>query len=202
MKIITIEGIDKAGKHSQCKLLTERLQSEGYKVIQSEFHRYDTPTGQMIQDWLIKKWNVDQLTIELIMAADKQSQQRWFEELEDDGYDFLILDRYILSQIVYGTSTGTYKPWLKDLQLHMRKPDIDIIIDIPAKVSMTRKGKHNDGQNDRYEEDFELLDKVRNHYLTCSTSYSASIRKIVNGIDTIENIHNQIYEIVRKEFLT
>lgn len=196
MKIISIEGIDKAGKATQAKLLTDYLRNKGYKVTQSEFHRYDTPTGDLIMKWLKKEWDVDQTTIELIMAADKQAQQVWFDKLEMDDYDFLVLDRYTLSQVAYGIANGINGRWILELQKNMTPSDIDVVIDIPAEVSMGRKGKHNNGLNDRYESDLKMLKEVRNNYKNASIYYSAPIKKIVDGMKMVDEIHKEIVRII------
>lgn len=166
MKIVAIEGLDKATKHTASKALADALNQKGYKAVQSEFHRYDTPTGKLIMDWLTGKWDVSQHTIELIMAADKQAQQENIKHLEENlGVDYLILDRYTTSQLAYAISNDVDYLWVKSLQEHMRRPDIEIIIDISPETSMSRKGKHNDGQNDRYESDKAFLTRVRNYYI-------------------------------------
>jgi dTMP kinase len=194
MKIIAIEGLDKSGKHTQSKLLAEYLKTLGYNVVQSEFHRYDTPTGELIMKWLTKQWGVDQKTIELIMTADKQAQQQWFNQLEAEGVDFLILDRYITSQQVYAEANGIDPYWTNELQKYMRKPDIEIFIDIPAEESMRRKGKHNNGENDRYESDLELLNRVRQLYL------KRDMIKI-DGVQSVDEVHFDIIYWVRRLLL-
>lgn len=164
MKIIAIEGLDKSGKHTESELLVQELRDWGYTAIKSEFHRYDTPTGSLIMKWLTKEWDVDQPTIELIMAADKQAQQKWFDELEEQGVDYLVLDRYTASQQVYSYANGISPMFTSMLQRYMRKPDIEILLDVSAEVSMKRKGKHNGGANDRYESDLQLLKRVRESF--------------------------------------
>lgn len=194
MKIIAIEGLDKSGKHTQSEMIVNYLRQQGYKVEQSEFHRYDTPTGQLIQKWLYKEYDVDQYTIELIMTADKQAQQKWFEELESQGIDFLILDRYISSQKVYSCAGGVDAFWTFALQQHLRKPDLEIYIDITPEESMKRKGKW--GENDRYESDLILLSKVREFYL--ERVNTRSNRFMVNGMQSIEKIHYDIVGVVNE----
>lgn len=183
MYIIEYEGLDKCGKHTQSVKLTERLTKMGYKVVQSEFHRYDTPTGKLIKRYLYNQWNsvreklaqnlvkqwipehydVEKDTIELLMAADKIAQQGWFDDLEKEGVDFLILDRYIPSQLCFGKAKGFDMGWLNSLYSKAKYADISILIDIEPEVSISRKGKH--GRNDRYEDDIVLLTKAREAYL-------------------------------------
>ena len=192
MKIIALEGLDKAVKATQSRLLAEALQKQGVSVIQSEFHRYDTPTGGLIAKWLRREYLVDQITIELLIAADKQAQQEWIQSLEEQGVDVLILDRYTLSQFVYAQANGVDKNFVLTLQQFMRQPDHNIIIDILAEVSMSRKGKHNNGENDRYESDLAMLRKVRELYLTSVKPTDL----VVDGTKEIEEIHQAVYNFV------
>lgn len=194
MIIIALEGLDKSGKATQTSLLASRLRKDGYSVAQSEFHRYDTPTGELIMKWLKKEWNVDQKTIEFVMAADKQAQQSMFTWAEESGIDALILDRYTLSQLVYSTANGIPLEWAEQLQKYMRQPDLTIVIDIPAEVSMLRKGKHNDGVNDRYESDLELLREVKSRYWMLRPFSSI----VIDGERSVEAIHEDIYSEVKK----
>lgn len=188
---MSIEGLDKSGKHSQSLLLTKHLEELGYNAVQSEFHRYDSPTGELIMKWLINEWSVDQKTIELIMTADKQAQQSWFEELENQGVDFLILDRYTSSQIAYSTGSGIDPSWINELQKYLRKPDIELFIDIAVEESMARKGKHNDGVNDRYESDFDLLSRVRDNYANMEDLI------VINGERGVDEVHRDILSTLK-----
>lgn len=193
MIIIAFEGLDKSGKHTQSNLVTNWLKEEGYNVVQSEFHRYDTPTGKLIQQWLYKTWDVDKLTIELIMAADKHAQQRWFVELEEQGVDFLILDRYIGSQVCYAKASGLDSEWIEVLQKYLRKPDFSIFIDISPQESVKRKGKH--GKNDRYESDIEFLTSVRNVYYDY---YSKIENKLI--LEQVDKLGvDEIFSVIKKE---
>lgn len=193
MKIIAIEGLDKSGKFTQTELLLTYLKACGKKVVKSEFHRYDTPTGKLIMDWLTGKWDVDQHTIELIMTADKQAQQKWFNELEAEGVDFLVLDRYTGSQQVYSEANGIQPMWTEMLQHYMRKPDVEIFIDIAAEESMSRKGKHNNGENDRYESDLELLKRVRELFL-----HRDNIK--IDGTQRPHEVHMDILNVLEDTF--
>lgn len=199
MQIIEIEGLDKSGKHTQSNKLAEVLRSKGYKVVQSEFHRYETPTGKLIQDYLYKRYDVDVLTSELIMLADKTAQQKWYKELDEQGVDFLILDRYTASQYVYGLAKGFSKDYMDMLLGHITyQPTLQIYLDISAETSMSRKGQH--GDNDRYESDKEFLEKVRLTYLDYFNE--STNRVAIENIDAydVDTVHSLVRDEVFKYF--
>lgn len=204
MQIIAMEGIDKCGKATQTKILTEKLRQQGFKVVQSEFHRYDTPTGKLIQDWLFHRLDCDKYTVELIMAADKQLQQQWFHQLNEDGVDFLVLDRYLLSQEVYAVYKGVNKTWLQTLQVFQIKPNAEILIDIPADVSMSRNPKYGANgsvENDRHEKDYNLLNGVHNLYLeACGKNGFERARTIIDGTQTMDKVSDDIWNYVKNIF--
>jgi dTMP kinase len=64
-------------------------------------------------------------------------------------------------------------------------PDIEIFIDIPAEESMSRKGKHNNGENDRYESDLGLLERVRELFI-------ARDNIKINGMQSPKEVHEDI----------
>lgn len=201
MKIIAFEGMDKSGKHTASVQLAEHLTNLGYKVVQSEFHRYDTPTGKLIQDYLYGKYKVSNETIQLIMSADKQAQQDWIQELEDSGVDFLILDRYYLSQKVYSNyfidksnfsseQALLYKGIYSDIIKCFRKADITIYLDNTAETSMSRKGQH--GENDLYEQNKELLEYVRSGYLQEVQKENQYL--IISSEQSIEEVEKELLD--------
>jgi dTMP kinase len=193
MKIISVEGLDKSGKKTQSELLAEFLRAKRFRVAESQSPNYDTPTGELIRKWLAKEYNVDQKTIEFVFTANMQEQQEQFKQLEEEyQYDFLIMDRYTGSQRAYATATGSDIEFVEMLQKDMRQPDIMIFIDITPEESLKRKGKHNNGVNDRYEEDIELLHDVRSRYLV----YNTVPKILINGMQSIEGIHKDIVMIL------
>ena len=144
--------------------------------------------------WLKKEWEVSQRAIELIMSADKQAQQEWFQELEKSGVNFLILDRYLTSQQVYATCNGIESWWTSSLQTFMRQPDIEIFIDILPEESIKRKGKY--GENDRYESDLQLLTNVRKQYFHFYEDKPYKVF-IIDGMQSVEKVHEDIIRVIQ-----
>lgn len=207
MKIIAFEGMDKSGKHTASMVLTNYLKDLGYNVVHSEFHRYDTPTGKLIQDYLYGRYKVSNETIQLIMSADKQAQQDWFSELEDSGVDFLILDRYYLSQKVYSDyfieksnysseEVLLYKGLYSQIIKCFRKADFTIYLDNSAETSMSRKGQH--GENDLYEENKELLNYVRKGFIKEIQREDNFL--IVSSEQPFEDVHNEMLDKFKRFF--
>ncbi len=210
MKIIAIEGLDKSGKHTISERLAQHLKEQGFKVAKSEFGRYDTPTGKMIMNFLKGDKNIDNFTHQVLLYSNKQEQQAWFNQLEQEHYDYLILDRYTFSQFVYGnyfiqedyykglTQPAQYKHQLDSLLAMsngaLRVPDINIILDVTPETSMARKGQH--GDNDRYESNKLLLSSVRNHYLALGTTrLDTAVVWAEDDLDTVfENTLEALYQ--------
>ncbi|MFE7821382.1 dTMP kinase [Priestia megaterium] len=192
MMIITFEGLDKSGKKSQSELLYQALYERGYNVEKSEFHRYDTPTGQLIRKFLDGEYQANQLAIECIMAADKYAQLDWFEEIKEKT-DVLILDRYLTSQFVYSTANGVDIDFTLNLLDRMPEPNFEFFLDISPEESMKRKGKW--GENDKYESDNALLSKARDNYLRIMTIEQESDRALIlDGTKEVEELHKQILD--------
>lgn len=204
MKIIALEGLDKSGKASASRHIANILTEKGFRVAEMDFHRYHTPTGSLIRQWLKREIEMNKNAIELIMLADKVAALDDFSRLEKQGIDFLVLDRYKLSQAVYWLSSIDRRPESFGINNAMHKilkaadgilpdPDMTIILDIPAEVSMSRKGKH--GENDRYESDRNLLREVRHNYLQQSVS---SLFHVVNAERPVDIVNADLEPLIEK----
>ena len=201
MKIIVFEGLDKSGKFTQAEMLAKELSERGYNVVKSEFHRYDTPTGELIRRFLDGQYSPNQLAIECIMAADKYAQMDWYEEIAEET-DVLILDRYIVSQIVYGKANGIDMDFTIGLLDRLPEPDFHFFLDVSPEVSMNRKGKH--GDNDKYEGDLSLLTKAREKYLQIMELEQEDDKAMIldgteRPVDLHKEILNKALSVLKKE---
>lgn len=192
MIIIAFEGLDKSGKNTAVENLYQALQSHGYNVEKSEFHRYDTPTGQIIRNFLDGNYKAPQKAIECIMAADKYAQVDWFKELSATT-DVLLLDRYKLSQWVYAKANKVDMSFTLTLLEDLPEPDFTFYLDISPEVSMQRKGQH--GDNDIYESNFSLLSDVRDAYKWV-VELDAGDGHIVelDGTKPVDELHREVLQ--------
>lgn len=161
MKIISVEGLDKAGKHSATQVLFDYFTSKGLSVAKMSFPDYKTPTGKLVKQWLNGEYLADAKTFELLQAADKQAGQTAIAAYEQQGIEVLLIDRYIHSLLAYGAYDND-DLWLKELSRYLRKPDYTLYLDVEPEVSMHRRGKF--GDNDYYESDLERLRYTKDEY--------------------------------------
>lgn len=192
MKIIAIEGIDASGKETQSKLLYESLLAMGFKVEYETFPRYDYPIGELIKKVLMGEYDINSEALHMMLEADRVDFMSHIKYLEEQGYDFLVLDRFTLSNLAFGLAKGINLEWLTDLQEVVRKPDLTFIMDITAETSMERKGE----VKDLHEQDGELLDKARQAYLALSRD-SENIF-VLDANDDMISIHRSILALVNK----
>ena len=102
-KIIAFEGIDGTGKSVQMQRLSETLQRRGLKVMELSFPMYDTFFGEQVGRYLSAKDGVAANTVDgksmaLWFALDRLDA---FKGWQDGEYDYLIINRYVLSNAVY-----------------------------------------------------------------------------------------------------
>ena len=159
-KVISFEGLDKSGKHSAMDFASELLEQKGYSVYKLSFPQYDTPIGQLIRQYLTNKLELTPKAFELLLAADKVNSSNKLNELLTQ-YDFILIDRYVHSQVAYGLQNASYG-YLSALLSGVVLPDLVIYMDVDVNVSMSRQGEH--GDNDKYESNDELLKAVKTNY--------------------------------------
>lgn len=194
MYIVAIEGLDKSGKHTQTMELKNHLTSLGYRVETDSYHQYDSPTGKLIRDFLDGKYEVSVETISLLIAADKHAQQERYKKMKEDGeVDYLLIDRYVGSQIVFMLVQGMDEDYVEHLQKNLLQPDMEFLLDVSVETSMSRKGKH--GANDVYERNKELLTEVRQGFL------DYFLDKPVLNVEgkSVEQVHSELIDLFKEE---
>lgn len=122
-KIITLEGLDGAGKHTQRLAVTHELMKAGLDVSSCSFPRYDSSTSsEHVKAFLNGKYG-DPTAVNPYLAAFLFAQER----LQNKEYllhkvescDILIIDRYVPSNIAYqGAKFFSAKPTQKELDAY------------------------------------------------------------------------------------
>ncbi len=197
---ITFEGIEGSGKTTQVKLLAEKLQEQGFRVLKT-FEPGDTQAGEKIRDLLLSpSININPTTELLLYFSDRvQHIEEKIRPAINQGF-IVICDRFADSTIAYqGYGRGLSIELIKELNnilLNNFKPDLTILLDLPAEIGLSRNQKIN--KRDRFEmEDIAFHDKVRRGYLKIVNSEPERF-VVLDATEDIAEISQKIYEIVLK----
>ena len=187
-RIITIEGIDGSGKTVQLELLAGKLEALGFSVEKRGYPVYDSFFGRQIGAFLsgsggISATEVDQKSMALWFALDR------FHDLKDhtDGeYDFLLINRYVLSNAVYQSvrDSDYFKPdivdWVFELEyeaLSLPRPDLNIFLSVDegcAKANVSKKGFRDyvGSGSDVYEKSKTIQQRASDKYYELSERFT------------------------------
>ena len=186
-KIIVFEGIDKAGKTTQAKLLEKKL---GSKCVRIDFPDYSTPVGKEIKQFLDGKRNYPDEVKMMLLSANRWEKKGEIEKMVSKGTT-VIMNRYYQSNLVYGISKGLKLDWLLSLDKGLPKADLVIVIDIRPKTLVSRSKN----VVDTFEKDLELIRRVKKNYRILANKFNW---RIVEGEKTVDEVHGQVLRIVRK----
>lgn len=215
--VIEIEGLDCVGKETQSKLLKKYLESEGNRVKLISYPNYENKYSQEVSHYLKGEFDKDRLTperISLFYTMDRLTTQLYSLKKEElyDGYDYIILDRGIFSNILnQGVNflgneytdkiTGFVRNeelerfFNKQLSLEddldIIKPDVILILDLKNEI---REKLLTDRNKDK-----KVVDIVESNF-----EYMRNIQKIIDlcskglfDYDTMENNYSNINPFIQ-----
>ena len=179
-RIIAFEGIDGTGKTVQISYLKQKLESMGYRVGMLSFPNYEgffgRELGRMLSgDGKSSADKVDAKSMCLWYALDRF---KTIGEIRLNEYDFLLLNRFTLSNVVYQSIRADERKreemvdWILQLEhdcLKLPVPDMYMVFDVEpetSKKNVANKG-YRDYVGDRedvYEKSRDLMDKARKMY--------------------------------------
>lgn len=200
MKIIAFEGIDKAGKETVTKAIAEALREKGFRVAVGGFPRYHEPTGKKIKEVLLEKQEMDQLAFTKLYEQDRFEAQEEFRIYEEEGYEFLILDRYVMSNLFNKVKGVPIEEILK-MQEGLLPADLHIIVDITVTESRRRGQAYE--VLDKYEKDIMLLEGVREQLLSYAAIghyHNNGLVKHVNGEQKPHKVAENVLKIIEETF--
>jgi len=186
-KIIVFEGIDKAGKTTQAKLLEKKL---GSKCVRIDFPDYSTPIGKEIRQFLDGKRNYPDEVKMMLLSANRWEKKGEIEKMVSKGTT-VIMNRYYQSNLVYGISKGLKLDWLLSLDKGLPKADLVIVIDIKPKTLASRSKN----VVDTFEKDLELIRRVKKNYRILANKFNW---RTVEGEKSVDEVQSQVLRIVKK----
>ena len=187
--LVNLEGIDGCGKSTQSKLLREKLEEEGEKVIILK-EPTKRPHGQKLWDVLHGKRKAsNEEILELFVLDRKQHVEEKIQPALDDG-TVILMDRYYYSSMAYQVAGGIDVEEIREKHVFAPRPDVVLIFDLPVSVALERVKGHSDA--DEFEKE-EHLEKVREAYLDLEND---PLVRIVDATGTPEEIFEDVWRLV------
>ena len=187
--LVNLEGIDGCGKSTQSKLLLEKLEGEGEKVIILK-EPTKRPHGQKLWDVLHgKRKATNEEILELFVLDRIQHVEEKIQPALDDG-TVILMDRYYYSSMAYQVAGGIDVEEIREKHAFAPKPDIVLIFDLPVSIALERVKGHSDA--DEFEKE-EHLEKVREAYLNLEND---PLVRIVDATGTPEEIFGNVWKSV------
>ena len=228
-KIITIEGLDGAGKSTQIDLLLNKLNKLEIKHKFIHFPMLNQGEyGKLIAAYLRGELGpLDQVhpkLVALLFAEDRNEHKAMLKEWLSDGY-LIVMDRYVNSNIAFQCAKTEdqqekieLKEWILDFEFThnaLPQPDISFFLNVPfqhieSSLKAARTGADRaylNGKKDIHEDSLDLQRNVYKEYLTMLKDQDNfhEIECFKNEVDWLspEEIHQVILKQIQAlELLT
>ena len=195
---ITFEGGDGCGKTTQIKLLDEYLRSKGYRTLLTR-EPGSKGLGVKLREILLNYDGEVSPTCEsfLFLADRAQHVDCIIKPALQEGV-IVLCDRHTDSTVAYqGYGRGLDLEQihrLNNIATSGLKPDLTIVLDVDVETSQKRVGD----EKDRMESaGVEFFERVRQGFLEIAKQEPERV-KVVDSTQTIQEIHAQILELVRR----
>ena len=212
--IISIEGTDGAGKHTQQQLLFKDLKEMGYEVFEQSFPNYESDSSAPVKMYLGGEFGasancLDAYQASVLYAVDRMCTYKKTLEPHYTNGEILLFDRYVQSNFIHHCSKiededekQEFIAWEEDLEynlLGIPKPNLIFFIEMPVEKSLelarSRADYKTGAKKDIHEEDPTHLQKSYDNGLNLAKKLGWTIVHCVdeNGnLKTIEEIHKEI----------
>lgn len=219
-KLFVIDGTDGSGKQTQFQQLQESLTKDGidYKVV--SFPNYDSPSSALVKMYLSGEFGENAKEISPYIASTFYAADRYatfqtgYKKYYEDG-GIILADRYTTANMVH--QAGKIKDekerekflnWLWDFEFNLYGlpvPNEVFFLNMPVEKSIElmkdreNKFTHQE-KKDIHERDINHLKDAYEAACDVSKKYNWYEIKCVknNEIRTIEDIHQEIYNEVKK----
>lgn len=218
--IISIEGTDGSGKHTQQQLLSEDLKTLGYTVFNQSFPNYDSNSSLPVKMYLAGEFGKDSNCLDAYQASTLYAVDRLCTYKKDvkshyENGEIILFDRYVQSNFIHQCSKisdesekNKYLAWIEDLEygkFELPKPDLTFFIEMPVENSLElakARGKYKTGDStDILEEDMIYMQTAYKNGLSLAKKFGWQIIHCIDKdgkLKHIEDIHAEIMEYAKK----
>ena len=183
-KLIVVEGPDQVGKATQVALLSNTLRKVGNSVAQVEVPFKDGATHPLIY-WMLRNGTAKKNPnlFQFVQFLNKFVFQVFFLFPLMLVSDYVVLDRWSISSLVYGDATGVNQTFNRFLFWFLIKADCTFVI-------QGKTYKRNDEQ-DAYEKDSKLQADVKEGYARVAEENSGD-HFLISNEGSKQEVHERI----------
>lgn len=198
---ITFEGIDLSGKSTQIKLLENFLKNNNKKVI-SVREPGGTLISEQIRDILLDKenLNMEYLTEYLLFSSSRHQLTKEIIVPHLNKNFFVLSDRYFDSSAAYQGYGGKLDlKFIDDINKIASDglfPEITFLINISIEECVRRKKLIRKADDRIEQKKISYYKKVINGYLQIASNNKERF-VVIDGTDSISDIHNQVTETIK-----
>ncbi len=198
-KLITLEGIDGAGKSTQLNWIVTLLQHAGIQAVVTR-EPGGTPFGEQLRSLLLDQSSVMHAETEalLMFAARREHLDKVILPSLAQG-QWVVSDRFSDASYAYqGGGRGLSQHKLNVLEewtLGTLQPDLTLYFDVPVALAQQRVGQ---GRNiDRFEkEQSDFFQRVRTAYLERAQAFPQRIKRI-DGSQSMVEVRIEVERVIR-----
>jgi len=202
--LITVEGIEGAGKSSHIAYIRERLLAAGKAVVLTR-EPGGTTLGEEVRDLLLahREGGMDSMAeLLLIFAARAEHLERVIRPALAAG-QWVLCDRFTDASYAYqgaGRGMGMDRvAVLEDWLQGAFRPDLTLLFDLPVEVGMGRIAKRADqgaGEIDRFEQEHvSFYERVRGGYLELAARNPNRFR-LIDAAPSMDDVRDQVDTVI------
>ncbi len=199
-KLITIEGVEGAGKSTQIQFIHDHLSQQGYDIVMTR-EPGGTALGEQIRNIVLapseSPMAVDTELL-LMFAARAEHLDKVIQPAVAAG-KWVICDRFVDATFAY-QGAGRQVPTpriqqLADWTLQGLRPDLTLLFDLPVEIGMQRVKKRQE-KIDRFEQEkMTFFETIRESYLHSAIAEPERIKVVDASLD-IASIQYQLVKLL------
>lgn len=193
-EVVAFEGLNRGGKSTQKKMAEVVLASStGYQIRSLKFPNRQTHVGALIYGHFESEIHLDTTTLQYLLEANKMESQELIQGWMSESVDYILIDRYLLSGLVYGIGRGLDRSFILSLQSPLIKPTLTLVYDLDVATALSRFQE----KTERDEQDLDLMHLVRRAYLN-EAALDPTIH-VINATQDTQIIHQETMRILLRE---
>ncbi|HEY4527580.1 MAG TPA: dTMP kinase [Candidatus Paceibacterota bacterium] len=192
---VVFEGLDGSGQSTQVELLVNYLKAKGCKVLATKEPTLESKAGRRIRQVLDEKVAISAKNLQELFKEDRGLHLKKVILPALKQGKIVISDRYFFSSFAFGVSDGLDLDWLIKINQKFLHPDLTLVLDVPAEISVKRIEKR--GKPKTLFEKKEKLAKVIKVYKSFPKRFPNVY--LVEGKKPIPQVFQSVRKIVRSK---